>query len=287
VDGPGATAGVAQAPSWCGTRTRTDPPALRSAGFRYHAVYLVPRDGRSRFRMFARRLQADAFGASALLERLYRRAIRFDMGTSCGPGYLDISELRLSATRARLRQAAGSQNPNALFELIRHEMRVAGFWVAEDEGDAALRAIRPVNYLAWLDGPAPPGSCGQGTSLLDSRRAYFNRNNLGGKLALIYRLRGRFCSADTIRHEIGHNLGALQPQAPHTRDGAHCTDAREDTMCEGRAPAVASGAGAAAYFDYGNDDYWDPPNGRPLRWWTLNLSWFLCQNPRCNGVRAR
>lgn len=51
---------------------------------RYHAVYLVPADGRSRLARVAPRLQAGARGASGLLERLYGRAIRFDMGTSCG-----------------------------------------------------------------------------------------------------------------------------------------------------------------------------------------------------------
>src|SRR3712207_8475393 len=35
-------------------------------------------------------------------ERLYGRAIRFDMGTSCGPQYLDITEVRLPQTTAQL-----------------------------------------------------------------------------------------------------------------------------------------------------------------------------------------
>jgi hypothetical protein len=36
------------------------------------------------------------------------------------------------------------------------------------------------------------------------------------------------------------------------------------------------------YFDYGNDDYWDPPQGVPLGWWTLNLSRFICPDAQCN-----
>jgi hypothetical protein len=249
-------------------------------------VYLVPHDAPSRFKPVAARIQADAFGASALLERLYRRAIRFDMGTSCGPRYLDISEFRLSATRAELARAAQSNDPDAVFNLVRSQMRQAGFLLFDSYNPNGPWEIQSVNYVAWLDGPGPSASCGQATSLLDTRRVPWNRNNTGGKLALIYR-RGRgFCGSQTVRHEIGHNLGALQPDAPHTRDGAHCTDALEDTMCEGGAPAVAPGAARGArnavYFDYGNDDYWDPPDGRPLKWWTLNLSWFLCENPRCN-----
>ena len=242
----------------------------------------MPRDGASRFKPLAATLQRDALGASALLERLYGRAIRFDMGTTCGPKYLDISEFRLSATREELRVAADSGNPNAVFDLVWSEMRKAGFLLNENPEYEGKWGPQTVNYLAWLDGPHPPRSCGQATSLLDTRRAFYNRNNLGGKLALVYRRSRGFCGKDTVRHEIGHNLGALQPDAPHTRDGVHCTDAAEDTMCDGESPAVAAGARNALYFDYGNDDYWDPPNGQPLKWWTLNLSWFLCPNPGCN-----
>ena len=256
---------------------------MRSEGFRYHAVYLVPRDGRSRFRKLAATLQADALGASALLERLYGRAIRFDMGTTCGPRYLDISEFRLSATRAELRRAARSASPDALFERVRSDMERAHFLLKGGYFINGRWTPPTVNYVAWLDGPAPPGSCGQATSLLDRRRVAWNHNNLGGKLALIYKRGRRFCGSDTVRHEIGHNLGALQPDAPHTRDGVHCSDAHEDTMCENAAPKVARAAGSGAlYFDYGNDDYWDPPNGRPLKWWTLNLSWFICRRADCN-----
>ena len=250
-------------------------------------MYLVPADGRSRFRRVAPALQADVLGASRLLERLYGRAIRFDMGTACGPRYLDVSELRLGATRARLRAAAGSRDPNALFALVRRGMRRAGFRLTGRRASYGWRSPgQTVNYVAWLDGPAPAGTCGQATSVLDRRRVFTNANNFGGKLALVFRRGSRFCGADTVRHEIGHNLGALQPQAPHTRDGAHCTDAVEDTMCAPDAPSVAGGSGRHAYFDYGNDDYWDPPRGRPLPWWTVNLSWFLCRDTRCNGAWA-
>ena len=85
-----------------------------------------------------------------------------------------------------------------------------------------------------------------------------------------------------VRHEIGHNLGALQPEAPHTTDGVHCNDAFEDTMCGSESPKIVGADFNGLYFDYGNDDYWDPPRGRPLRWWTVNLSWFICPDARCN-----
>ena len=82
-------------------------------------------------------------------------------------------------------------------------------------------------------------------------------------------------------HEMGHNLGAIQKVAPHAFDGAHCDDAYEDTMCYSQAPRVAGGQ-RGQFFDYGNDDYWDPPNGAPLPWWTANLNRFLCADATCN-----
>jgi hypothetical protein len=85
-----------------------------------------------------------------------------------------------------------------------------------------------------------------------------------------------------VRHEIGHTLGALQSHAPHAFDGAHCNDAIEDTMCEGPAPRRGHGRRGDQYFDFGNDDYWSPPGGTPLGWWTLDLSRFLCFDPACN-----
>jgi hypothetical protein len=44
---------------------------------------------------------------------------------------------------------------------------------------------------------------------------------------------------------------------------------------------VTDGAQRILYFDYGNDDYWDPPGGA-LPWWTVDLSPFLCPNATCN-----
>jgi hypothetical protein len=134
----------------------------------------------------------------------------------------------------------------------------------------------------WIDGPAPSGACGQATSYDDPTRDPSNLNNLGGKVAVVFpNGSGGFCSSNTVRHEIGHNLGALQPVAPHAFDGAHCDDSYEDTMCYSQAPRTANGQ-RGQYFDYRNDDYWDPPQGASLPWWTANLNRFLCPDATCN-----
>jgi hypothetical protein len=189
--------------------------------------------------------------------------------------------VRLPFTEAQLAGLA-AETRTATFDAIAATLRERGFPVASnDAGLDQLMALKE-NFLVWLDGPAPAGSCGQGTALLDSARSQSNLNNLGGKLAVIFRQDRGFCGADVVRHEIGHNLGALQPDAPNTEDGVHCIDAFEDTMCAWQAPKVAAGPFNGLYFDYGNDDYWDPPQGAPLGWWTLNLSRFICLDAQCN-----
>ena len=273
-------AAAASAVDWC---ANTDPAANQFANgeYRYHAVYAYPSDRPSRLAALGAELQESAFGASALIEREYGRAIRFDVGTPCGQGQLDISEVRLPFTEAQLATAAAADH-TATFEAVGAALRQRGFAVAPNDASADQLARLRENFLVWLDGPGPPRSCGQGTALLDSTRSETNLNNLGGKLALIFRNGRDFCGEDVVRHEIGHNLGALQPDAPNTTDGVHCNDAFEDTMCEWESPKLAGGPFNGLYFDYGNDDYWDPPQGAPLGWWTVNLSRFLCPDAQCN-----
>jgi hypothetical protein len=277
---PVARATAASTVDWC---ANTDPAAnqLANGDYRYHAIYVHPADRPSRLAALGGQLQQDAFDASALLEREYGRAIRFDVGTPCGTGQLDISEVQLPFTEAQLAGLAEAAH-TATFEAVAAALRERGIPIAPNDASVdELTALRE-NFLVWLDGPSPGRSCGQGTALLDATRSDTNLNNLGGKLALVFRNGSRFCSADVVRHEIGHNLGALQPDAPHTTDGVHCNDAYEDTMCELESPKLVGGPFNGLYFDYGNDDYWDPPQGAPLGWWTVNLSRFICPDAECN-----
>ena len=282
------TASVAQAApaaaDWC-PNPAPGPNQVDNGQYRYHAVYAHPADRPSRLAAVGAQLQQDAFGASALIERQYGRAIRFDIGTPCGPRQLDISAIRLPFTEAQLGTLAAERG-TATFDAITHALRSAGYGVAAGNETREQLASLDHNLLVWLDGPAPARSCGQGTALLDSARTESNLNNLGGKLAVIFRDGSDFCGADVVRHEIGHNLGALQPDAPNTSDGVHCNDAFEDTMCAFEAPKIKGGPFNGLWFDYGNDDYWDPPQGQPLGWWTLNLSRFICPDANCNRPGA-
>jgi hypothetical protein len=277
---PPPSASAAAVTDWC-PNTVAGANQYENGQYRYHAIYAHPADRASRLGALGGELDAAAFDASALIEHEYGRAIRFDVGTPCGPGQLDISDVRLPFTEEQLAALAGTSH-TATFDAVSEALRQQGFLVAPNDAGVDQLAALTQNYVVWLDGPAPAGSCGQGTALLDSTRSETNLNNLGGKLALIFRNGRDFCGSDVVRHEIGHNLGALQPDAPNTTDGVHCNDAFEDTMCGWESPKVAGGPFNGMYFDYGNDDYWDPPRGAPLGWWTLNLSRFLCQDANCN-----
>jgi hypothetical protein len=268
--------------SWCGTELASDDTAheVDNGGFRYHAVYMLAADAPDRFGTLASSMQTDAFQASSLLESSYGRAIRFDIGTSCGPQYLDISVVRMPQTSAQM--TALASKPNGTFDAVTHALDAAGFQTIQASDTVQEAAARARNYLVWLDAPAPSGSCGQAALYDDPTRADNNLNNLGGKAAIVFRNGDAFCSSNAARHEIGHNLGALQSVAPHAFDGAHCNDAYEDTMCYSNAPPVASG-NRGQFFDYGNDDYWSLPNN-PLPWWTVDENRFLCPDATCNVI---
>src|SRR3954451_9278756 len=268
--------------AWCGTEAASDDTVneVDNGPYRYHAVYMIAADGTDRFGTLASGMQRDAFQASALLETAYGRAIRFDIGTSCGPQYLDISVVRMLQTSAQLTAAA--RTGNGTFNAVSAALDAAGFTTIQPTDSVADAAARTRNYVVWLDAPAPSGSCGQAAIYDDPTRSADNLNNFGGKAAVVFRNGSGFCSSNAARHEIGHNLGGLQPVAPHAFDGSHCDDAYEDTMCYSNSPEVADGD-RGQFFDYGNDDYWSLP-GRPLAWWTVDLNRFLCDDATCNAV---
>jgi hypothetical protein len=269
--------------TWCGTEQSTDDTTheVNNGDYRFHGVYMIAADGKDRFSTFSGTLQTDAFQASSLLETDYNRAIRFDLGTSCGPQYLDITVIRLPQTTAEMADLA--KKPNGTFDAVTHALDAAGFETIQPTDTMQEAAARTRNYLVWLDAPAPAASCGQAAIYDDPSRDQSNLNNFGGKTAIVFRNGDNaFCSSNADRHEMGHNLGALQPEAPHAFDGSHCNDAYEDTMCYSNSPQVADGQ-RGTFFDYKNDDYWSLP-GAPLPWWTVDLNRFLCPDATCNQV---
>lgn len=266
---------------WCGNE-RTDDSReneLANGDFRYHAVYALPSDAPSRLTTAADQIQTDAMRASSLIEQLYGRAVRYDMGSSCGSQFLDISVVRLAESTAQLQNLANTAT--GTLDAIARALDAHGFPVIKSNESFSAARARTRNWMVWLDGPAPGGACGQAMLYDDRTRSQDNFNNLGGKVAAVFRGDDGFCGPNSVRHEIAHNLGAVVSDAPHA-SGGHCTDALEDTMCLPDAPRQGSGAYHGVWFDYGNDDYWDPPSGPALAWWTVNLSRFICPDASCN-----
>jgi hypothetical protein len=266
--------------AWCGEERSTDDSRAEAdrSGHRFHAVYAVPADGTSRLREVAPTLQADAQAASDTLVARRGRAIRLDRGTRCGRRFLDITTLRLRLTTARLERLA--ETPDGVLDAVAAELDRAGRRTARS-GETPRGVAGRTNYLVWLDGPAPPRSCGQAAVSLDRRRSPANDNNSGGRVAAIFRDGAGFCGPVTVLHEIGHTLGAVQPRTPAGRWTGHCDDSPLDVMCE----ADGSPALGGLEIDAGHDDYWDPPTGAPLPHWTLNLSRFLCPDATCRPGR--
>lgn len=240
--------------------------AGRSGLAMVHAIYVYAKEKPNRFSTFGAMFQADVRDASRLLETRYGRGIRFDERPDIRgvdrPTVVDITVFR---SRYRSAQLSATNQ----FDVVAGELAADGRFSNPDK-----------KYVVFLD--APSQYCGQGELWQDTQR---NASNASEQrtLGIVYRpydpntaSTGGFCRGRTLRHEIGHNLGALQSLAPHAFDGAHCADSAEDTMCYRFADTPDTGA---AVFDYGNDDYWDPiaaGGTAKLAWWTVNLSRFVC-----------
>jgi hypothetical protein len=230
-----------------------------------HAVYLYPSDGTNRFPQYAAMFQRDSRRASAFLEDSFGRAIRWDerVGGDGVTPYLDISVIRSKYTTRKL--SSGQQ-----FSLVKTEMSARGFTSANKK------------YVVWLD--AASSICGQSDAPTDSARGPANAAERR-TVSVIYRYypatdaNGGFCSP--VLHELAHSMGAVQPSAPHYA-GGHCNDNGNDLLCLMASTIPYDPALGGFYYDYGNDDYWDPAadpyssSTAKLRWWTVNLSRFLC-----------
>jgi hypothetical protein len=125
-----------------------------------------------------------------------------------------------------------------------------------------------------------------------------NPHNDGGLAAAIYSAPGSSPGASgwqptMMLHEITHNLGAVQPSAPHSTPNGHCWDGN-DVMCyadgsSGSQPYTTSACPAIAgtitdVYDCGRDDYYDPaaaPGSYLDTHWNVYRSVFMSP---CTGL---
>ena len=123
-----------------------------------------------------------------------------------------------------------------------------------------------VDYSMFYDGAGPSGACGTGSMYEDETLAATNRNNNpGGLISGGYAASYSGCwFGRTPMHENGHNMGAVQADAPDsTGDGGHCNEG-SDVMCylDGGSlrqdyPQPCAINPSELHFDCGWDSYFD------------------------------
>jgi hypothetical protein len=137
-------------------------------------------------------------------------------------------------------------------------------------------------YMVWMDANV---MCGIGQIYRDSQPGQTNANN--GSYTAFGRVDAG-CWGYGEAHELMHNIGGVQPDAPHATPNFHCWD-ESDQMCyddDGAGSVVMQSVCAGRdgrLFDCNHDDYFlagTPPAGSWLstHWNTYN-SRFLLRGP--------
>jgi hypothetical protein len=257
--------------TWCGTRLTTDDTAhaaFASSLKQIKVVYAYASAEADNSVQWRDALQANVSRIEQYLtlQTGGRRALRFDMGTQCGPQYLDIQVVALPHTRAYY---------------------LDDFYaVADDVRDAVGHDSRNVFVLADNLTDGFNGVYGTGEVVpTDDRPDPGNVHNQGELTGILWAPAGTApdptgWQPTVMLHEITHNLGAVQWSAPHTTHPfgdptgtySHCWDG-QDVMCYADGPAMAHayvstvcplGNGPIPQtYDCGRDDYFnpDPPAG--------------------------
>jgi hypothetical protein len=287
--------------TWCGDPLTTDDSANAKFAPTTHqvkVVYAYASDMASRFSGWANALQADVslIGRFMGAQSGGRRTLQFDMGTRCGPQYLDIQIVQLPGTRTsyaslgsgdrldRLRSelsgllssAPGPRNILVLGDQLSNSAAFSWSGIGE-------------SYLTELKGPSSPHNDGELFSAL------WVPNALGAPGA-----DPNGWWPEGMLHELTHNLGSVGPNAPHATEYGHCYDGN-DVMCydddfdPGTYPLTAGcptipGVMNQVY-DCGNDDYFNvaPAAGTYLAtYWNTYDSPYLvaCEDarPACGGT---
>jgi hypothetical protein len=282
--------------TWCGTERTTDDsvhnafPVTRP---QFKVVYAYPADRPNHFEQWKDALQRDVslIGRFMGAQSGGLKSPRFDMGTDCGPQYLDIQTVALPAGRAAY----------------------------VDDFDALTAAVEPyvgspggrrnVVVLADTLSSYSPGIWwGLGMRWADDRAGSGNLSNGGDEWAALWIPDGEpvpGTAADGfwpegMLHEMSHNMGAVQESAPHSSGYGHCWDGF-DVMCyypDGPSPRHVMTYDCPAIpgvmnqgYDCGNDDYFNvaPAAGNYLAThWNLYDDVFMadCADiaPACGGT---
>ena len=289
--------------SWCGDELTSDDTA--DAAFapdapRVKVVYAFPADRPDRFDGWRDVLQADVAIADRFLSAQGggTKAIRFDMGTRCGPQYADIQVVTLPGPRSQF-----VDDFAAITDAVRKAL---------PSGGAPLNAVILADGLSGSNVEYGLGQTVMGDS--GEEPGPDNVHNGGGLNAVLFSRDGDAAPGPTLHgwwpegflHEITHTLGAVQWSAPHSTQPpggdapqyGHCWQGA-DVMCyvedAGASHQMqmdcAPPAGAIPQtYDCGRDDYFNPapPAGSYLAThWNVYDSVFMAPcgaiAPACGG----
>ena len=252
-------------------------------------IYAYPTDIGNRLTTYAPVIQS---GVKTMTERIAfesgnNKSLRFDLGTTAGPGCVDIQTVALASPSSVYLAA-----PTQTFSVLRTELTAKV---------GAITGTR--NFLVYADWIAVPGVAGEAQVRSDDTAAG-TAHRSGGLWAMLYGRGGTdfFGSGtafapgttsrshlDTALHEISHNLGAVQRSAPHHSASWHCLD-ESDILCYdddgtgGYSTFVSCNSGTGQVYDCNQDDYFspNPPAGSYLAThWNLYNSVFMCTVSTC------
>ena len=275
-----ATADQRLAETWCGERRTTDDTTNETGSRRdpkIKVIHALPADV-AHDPAYPDTIQSDIRNALGHLaaESGDTKSLRFDLGTSCGPAYVDIQTISLPRTWMTYASDCLANRP--------------GVTLFADLGTLVPRSRGVRNYLVYVQGIDLHCASGQGQLWSDDRAGQANPHNSGGLIAVLY---------DTgpalALHEMGHTLGAVQLSAPNNDGSFHCKD-NVDILCYGKwvletgLRCQPSPSGALPPFDCGKDDYFSPapaPGSYLATHWNLYESVFLCAVAECVPTRSK
>lgn len=287
--------------SWCGAETTGDnPPVAPAAKPQFKVVYAYAADRPNRFAGWKDALQANVSIVQRFLSAQAggTKAIRFDMGTSCGAQYVDIQVVRLPGARASYADDFVA--------------------IAQAVSRARGTAPGPRNTVVLADGMSSTAEeYGLGETIMGAggeRQGAGNLHNRGGLTAILFSRDGAAAPGaarwgwwpEGLLHELTHTLGAVQWSAPHSTQPpggtsssyGHCWQGA-DVMCyvedAGAAHPLRQDCGTLPgaipqSYDCGRDDYFNPapaPGSYLATHWNTYDSAFLasCDEvaPACGG----
>ena len=247
--------------AWCGTRLTSDDTefaAFPPSQHQIKVVYAYASGQQDRSRQWSDALQANVSNIEQYLavQTGGTRALRFDMGTECGPQYVDVQVVALPHAREYYRD-----DPTSFIRL------------ASDVAGALGPLAGPRNVFVLADKLTDDPVWGIAQVTDDDRPDSGNDANIGGLTAIMWTNPSTQPDPSdpwqptVMLHEITHNLGGVQQSAPHHTSNWHCTDG-EDVMCyEDGSPEAAlyddticplSSAAVPQTYDCGHDDYFNP-----------------------------